>query len=156
MNKEFFYYDKKNELFEYFENRECFYAEWINYFLTLYYSQENNKIIGFSITWLEQLLKRAENQKIKNNYEENREFYYYDKKNDKYEYFKNEEEDYREVINKYLILWHSKKDNKVDGFEINGLNELLKKAKEEKNRPLTSEEKINLDLMYKLFEEKEK
>jgi len=153
MDKEIFYYDKKNQLYEYFENNEDYYAEWINYFLTLYYSQKNSKIIGFSITWLEELLKKGKNS------EEKDKFYFYNKALGTIIYLnENEIHDkkyYRKNINKYLTLFCDKKNNNKIGFEINGLNKLLKKEEEQKNKPLTLEEEKNLDLMYKIFEEKE-
>jgi hypothetical protein len=176
-NEEFFFHNEDGDLFEYYDSKEMFVGHYVHDHITLFHPQDTDikdkdrRIMGFNITWLSELLERAEDEnwfgKLSKQLSKERKkilsskWYHYDKKNDVYEYMEDYSEDkdtdYRKVINKYLTLWYSKTNDKVVGFEINGLQELLDKSEEQKNIPLTPEEQERFDdLLEKLKQDWDK
>ncbi len=86
--------------------------------------------------------------------EKKKKFYYNDEENDFIEYIEGSEGFFASWVNPHLTLYFSHScteliPKNIMGFEINGIQYILKKAKEQASVPLTPEQEVNLEKMFK-------
>jgi len=54
------YYNKDGDLIEVYWEAADYYGEYINSSLTLYKAQDDDRVIGCEINWIERLMKKSE------------------------------------------------------------------------------------------------